>query len=119
MMLKLSLAIVGNPEDVTIAQDAVEDRLCGILFAFQDAIGVLTLVLFIGGGAVYAISHLSPNAGNMKGSIQGYSAMMLYGAIIGLVLVLISPYLVDMIVNLVTQSYVTQCIDTDVNDVGI
>ena len=78
---------------------AVSSSLCSIITTIQTVVGVIALALFILGGAMYAIAHMLPAAGNLRGNLQGWSLGMIVGGIVGLIIVLIAPGLINVIIN--------------------
>jgi hypothetical protein len=71
--------------------------LCGIIGGVRSVVGVIALVLFIVGGALYAVAHMMPAAGNLRGNVQGWSLGMIVGGIVGLIIVLIAPAIIGAI----------------------
>ncbi len=78
---------------------AVSSQLCVLVGDVRGVIGVLALVLFIIGGVLYAVAHFLPTAGQIKGNLQGWSMGMVLGGIIGIILVLLAPYVVSLVVG--------------------
>jgi uncharacterized protein YqgC (DUF456 family) len=60
---------------------------------------LVVLVLFILGAALYAIAHFLPSAGNMKSGLQGWSIGMMIGGLVGLILIIIGPFIVNLFAN--------------------
>jgi hypothetical protein len=73
--------------------------ICNIVNAVRGVIGVVSLLLFIIGGTLYAIAHFMPASGNMRGNLQGWSIGMVIGGMVGLILVLIAPSLLNLIIS--------------------
>ncbi len=92
--LLLYVASVANAQVAAISSD-----LCNIVGIVRALIGLLALVLFIIGGALYAVGHFLPQAGQIKQNLQGWSMGMVLGGIIGVVLVLIAPFAINMIIG--------------------
>ena len=78
---------------------AVSSSLCSIIVTIQTVVGVIALALFILGGALYAIAHMLPAAGNLRGNLQGWSLGMIVGGIVGLIIVIVAPGLINVIIN--------------------
>ena len=72
-------------------------NLCGIVGSIRTVIGVIAILLFITGGALYAGAHMLPAAGNLRGNLQGWSMGMIIGAVVGLILVLLAPTLLNVV----------------------
>lgn len=81
------------------AQSSITSSLCNIISTIQGVVGVIALALFILGGAMYAIAHMLPAAGNIKGNMQGWALGMIIGGIVGLIIVIIAPGLISMIIT--------------------
>ncbi|MHB1830062.1 MAG: hypothetical protein ACYCO0_01585 [Candidatus Micrarchaeaceae archaeon] len=81
------------------ASTAISSSLCGIIGSIRSVVGILALALFILGGALYAVAHMLPAAGNLKGNLQGWSLGMIVGGIVGLIIVIIAPSLIGMIAS--------------------
>ena len=71
--------------------------LCGIVSDIRTVIGVIAILLFITGGALYAGAHMLPAAGNLRGNLQGWSMGMIIGAVVGIILVILAPTLLSVI----------------------
>ncbi len=81
----------------TGAGTTISESLCSIVGDITSIIGILALLLFIAGGTMYAVAHMLPAAGNMRGNLQGWSMGMILGGVVGLILVVIAPSLLSAI----------------------
>lgn len=81
----------------TQASTAISTSLCGVVKSIQAVVGVIALALFILGGAFYAVAHMLPAAGNLKGNLQGWALGMIVGGIVGLVIVIIAPHIIALV----------------------
>ena len=99
LSLILFISIVAQPlyasQTTSAASYAVAQELCGIVAQVEAIIGILTLLLFIVGGTIYAFSHFLP--GQTRGAAQGWSMGMITGGVIGLVIVILSPWVIEQI----------------------
>jgi cytochrome c oxidase assembly factor CtaG len=75
----------------------VEQTLCSIYNAIHSLVFVIALVLIVLGGILYAGAHMVP--GDTRGKLQGYSWTMIIGGIVGIVIVLLAPWLVGLFAN--------------------
>jgi hypothetical protein len=82
------------------AGSSISGSLCGIVGSVRTVIGVLSLLLFIAGGVLYAGAHMLPAAGNLRGNLQGWSMGMIVGSVVGLILVILAPTILTMIAGL-------------------
>lgn len=81
------------------ASGILSSSLCGIINTIRTIVGVLSLMLFVLGGALYAIAHIMPAAGNIRGNMQGWALGMVVGGIVGLIIVVLAPYIIDAIIS--------------------
>lgn len=79
--------------------EVISSSLCNIVTNIQAVVGVISLALFILGGAMYGIAHMLPGAGNIKGNMQGWALGMIIGGIVGLIIVIIAPGIIHLIIN--------------------
>ncbi len=77
----------------------IQNSLCNVILGVQEVVGVVSILLFVLGGVMYAIAHMMPAAGQLRGNLQGWSMGMIVGGIVGLILVLLAPGLVGFIVS--------------------
>ncbi len=75
----------------------VENTLCGIYNDIHNLVFIIALVLIVLGGILYAGAHMVP--GDTRGKLQGYSWTMIIGGIVGIIIVLLAPYLVGLFAN--------------------
>ena len=96
-LLVLSMVGMLMPLAMAQASSVISSSLCSIILNIQDVVGIIALALFILGGAFYAVAHMLPAAGNLKGNLQGWSLGMIVGGIVGLVIVIIAPDVISAI----------------------
>ncbi|MGI0141306.1 MAG: ice-binding family protein [Candidatus Micrarchaeales archaeon] len=84
-------------------------ELCGIVDTIRTIIGLLALVMFLIGGLLYAIGHFMPSAGQVKASMQGWAMGLIFGGVIGVVLVILAPYIISVIINFGSGISQLQC----------
>ena len=77
----------------------VNATLCNVISAVQEVVGVIAILLFVLGGVMYAIAHMMPSAGQLRGNLQGWSMGMIVGGIVGLILVILAPGIVSFILG--------------------
>lgn len=77
----------------------ITSQLCGIVNGVRTVIGVIALVMFLVGGVLYAVGHFMPAAGQIKASMQGWSMGMILGGVIGVILVILAPFIISTILN--------------------
>ena len=83
----------GNNQGVS----SIQSTLCNIYNDIKTVIFVLALALMVLGGALYGGAHIMP--ASSRGSIQGYGFAMIMGGIIGLIIVLAAPFIINTIVG--------------------
>ena len=101
-LVYMALVVLGFSSIIASAATGVTgvtSQICGIVNTIRTVVGVLAIALFIAGGAIYAVAHLLPAPGNVRAGAQGWSMAMIVGGVIGLVLVIIAPFIVNMVVG--------------------
>lgn len=73
----------------------ITGTICQLYNTVHTIIFVLGLVLIIVGAAMYAGSHVLP--GNLKSSAQGYGMGMIVGGIVGVILAISAPFILQVI----------------------
>ncbi len=76
-----------------------QTQICNVVNGVREIAGFIALILFVIGGLLYAITHFFPVTGNFKAGAQGWAMGMIIGGLIGLVLVIIAPYIVGAIIG--------------------
>jgi hypothetical protein len=105
--LLTSIVAAAAPSGTAQAQQ-VAAQLCGIIQTVEIVVGVLTLLLFIIGGTIYAFAHFLP--GQTRGAAQGWALGMVIGGVVGLVIVLIAPFVVQQVAG--GSTYISQSLTT-------
>ena len=77
----------------------LSSQFCSIVNDVRDVIGILALAMFLVGAILYAGGNFLPAAGNLKSSTQGWAMGMIIGGAIGIVLVIIAPYILSIIIS--------------------
>ncbi len=93
-------ALVVAMSTLTIATaqaTALTTALCGIITQVQEVIFFIALALMIIGGSLYAAAHMLP--AQQRGALQGYGMGMIIGGVVGVILVLVAPYVLNMILT--------------------
>jgi len=102
LKLLVSLILVSQISSLAFAQatsaaSTLSSVFQSIVTIVQTIIGVFAIALFMVGGILYAAAHFMPAAGQIRANMQGWAMGMILGAIVGLILVIIAPYLVSFI----------------------
>lgn len=97
------------PGSSTSASGAVVIQLCSIVLAVRTIVGVMALTMFLMGAILYSIGHFLPVAGQVKASMQGWSMGMIMGGIIGVILVIIAPFIITTLINFGSGLTALQC----------
>jgi len=84
-------------------------QLCGIVNGVRTVIGVIALVMFLVGGVLYAVGHFMPAAGQVKASMQGWAMGMILGGVIGVILVILAPFIISTILSFGSGLTALQC----------
>lgn len=96
LMVIGTLSILIAPVIAQTAGTSVTTELCNIEQDIHSIVFVLALVLLILGGILYAAAHVVPPS--QRGSIQGYAFGMIMGGIIGVIIVLVAPFLINQVI---------------------
>ena len=86
----------GSSGAATPLTSLLTSELCGIVYSIQSVVGVLALALFLIGGVMYAIAHFLPPSVDYRKNLIGWATAMITGGVIGLIVVIIAPMLVNM-----------------------
>ena len=73
---------------------AIQSQICSIISIISSVVGILAIFLFVVGALLYSLAHIFPAAGNLKGSAQGWGMGMIIGGIIGIVLYILSSFII-------------------------
>ena len=73
--------------------------LCNVANDVRAVVGIFAFVMFLLGGLLYSAGHFMPAAGNLKSSMQGWAMGMLMGGVIGLILVILAPFIIGTIAS--------------------
>ena len=102
-MLAVFLASLVLSTTIVSAQSitaALSSELCGIVDNIRAIVGILALALFLIGGVMYAVGHFLPTSLDYRKSLLGWATAMITGGIIGLIVVLLAPFIVGIVTNL-------------------
>ena len=90
----------------TVSQGSVAtsviSTVCTLYATIHAVIFVLGLILIIIGAALYAGSHVLP--GNLKSNAQGYGMGMIVGGVVGVILALSAPFILQVITGNSTEA---------------
>ncbi|MDE1833155.1 MAG: hypothetical protein KGH58_01930 [Candidatus Micrarchaeota archaeon] len=101
-------ATVGNPNfqqsssyigsTNTQQLSAIQKEIGTICNSIESIVFILGLALMLLGGALYAGSHVMP--GQTRGQIQGYGMSMLMGGVVGVIIALLAPWVLNQVIAL-------------------
>lgn len=74
---------------------SIVEQLCGIYRMVRDSVYAISLLLFILGGTLYAISHALPTS--QKGTYTGYGMGLILGGITIAIIALIAPFIIGLL----------------------
>lgn len=86
---------------------SLQSGFCNIVFDVRSVIGILVLLLFVFGAIMYAVGHFLPQAANLRSGAQSWGLGMIIGGTVGLILVLIAPYIISMVISFSGQTSVS------------
>ncbi|MDE1856621.1 MAG: hypothetical protein KGH98_00890 [Candidatus Micrarchaeota archaeon] len=75
----------------------VQNTITTICTTVKSVIFILGLVLMILGAALYASAHVLP--AQTKGTVTGYGMGMIMGGIVGVIIAVAAPYILQQIAN--------------------
>ncbi len=78
-----------------VAQNTPCSAILTVYNSVENIIFILGLTLMILGGALYAGSHLLPT--QTRGQLQGYGMGMIIGGVVGVIIVIAAPYILNII----------------------
>lgn len=87
------------------ASTSVTSALCQVYDTIRNVVFLLGITLAVLGGVVYAVSSMMPSS--HKGSMQGYGMGMIIGGILGVVIAVAAPYILNLIVSSNPNSVLT------------
>ncbi len=96
----------------------IQSTVCGILGTIATVIGFIAIFLFVLGAVLYAVAHILPAAGNLKGSMQGWGMGMLVGGIIAIILYTLSSFVVYKIASFSAGNSIPVISKVDCNSVN-
>ncbi|MDE1854816.1 MAG: hypothetical protein KGH57_00640 [Candidatus Micrarchaeota archaeon] len=102
-MLAVFLASLVLSTTIVSAQSitaALSSELCGIVNNIRAIVGILALALFLIGGVMYAVGHFLPTSLDYRKSLLGWATAMITGGVIGLIVVLLAPFIVGLVTGL-------------------
>jgi hypothetical protein len=71
--------------------------LCAVFNSVRNIIFLLGLTLMILGAALYAGANIMPSA--QRGGFQGYGMAMIIGGVVGLVIAIAAPFVLNLLVS--------------------
>ncbi len=83
------------------------NAICTVYSDVETVIFILGLTLMILGAALYAGSHVMPS--QSKGSLQGYGMGMILGGVVGVIIALLAPYILQLITGQTALQITAQC----------
>ncbi len=104
LLISISLFILSSLSHLNVAMLAATanaiSSLCSIISNIGSFIAIISLLMFILGGTLYAVAHFLPSAGNFRSGLQGWGMGMIIGGVLVLVLYFIGPYIIDTIITI-------------------
>jgi hypothetical protein len=102
-MSQITIGGTGTSSGVGGAVNAI----CTVYSDVETVIFILGLTLMILGAALYAGSHVMPS--QSKGSLQGYGMGMILGGVVGVIIALLAPYILQLITGQTAAQITAQC----------
>jgi hypothetical protein len=79
------------------ASTSITRVICQVYNTVRNLIFLIGLVLVIVGGTIYALANFM--GGSHKGSFQGYGMGMIIGGVLGVVIAVAAPYILNVVVS--------------------
>ncbi len=95
------------------ASSSVTGALCQIYNTVRNVIFLIGITLAVLGGVVYALASIMP--GSHKSGLQGYGIGMIIGGVLGIVIAVAAPYILNLIVSSNPNSILTSTGTSGVN----
>jgi hypothetical protein len=95
------------------AATSVTGALCQIYNTVRNVIFLIGITLAVLGGVIYAVASIMP--GSHKGGLQGYGIGMIIGGVLGIVIAVAAPYILNLIVSSNPNSILTSTGTAGVN----
>ncbi len=96
----LAVAMLGLLGTLTTAQltgaSGAANVLCAVFNSVRNIIFLLGLTLMILGAALYAGANIMPS--QQRGGFQGYGMAMIIGGVVGLVIAIAAPFVLNLLV---------------------
>lgn len=104
LMAVINIALLSNFIYAANVTTALSSSLCTVITSIRGAIGVVALTLFVLGATLYAVANFLPAAGNFRTGLQGWAMGMMIGGVVGIILILIGPFILDTVVSVAANS---------------
>ncbi len=114
-LIFLILSVLVLPLAYAQAATAIQSQICGIISIISSVVGILAIFLFVVGALLYSLAHIFPAAGNLKGSAQGWGIGMIIGGIIGIVLYILSSFIIYRLASFSGNSSIPAITQVDCN----
>ncbi|MDE1811131.1 MAG: hypothetical protein KGH66_03755, partial [Candidatus Micrarchaeota archaeon] len=76
----------------------IQKEIGNICNSIEGIVFILGLALMLLGGALYAGAHVMPS--QTRGQIQGYGMSMLMGGVVGVIIALLAPWMLNEVISL-------------------
>jgi|GEM_PF-1186276 hypothetical protein len=119
MGISLSSMSLVSAQSTSSTGNTIQSSICGLLSTISSVIGILAIFLFVLGAILYAVAHILPSAGNLKGSTQGWGMGMLVGGVIMVILYLLSSFIIYKIASLGSNGPIPSIVQVNCNTVGL
>ncbi len=96
----------------------IQIQICALIGIISSVIGILAIFLFVFGAILYAVAHMLPAAGNFKGSAQGWGMGMLIGGVIGVILYLLSSFIIYRLASFSAGGAIPAITQVNCNAIG-
>ena len=99
--LAVAFVILGMIPAVSAGQSGIESALSSLCVLSQTLLGLVAMVLIILAGAIYAVGQILGAETRARAAV--WATAMLTGAVIGIVIYLIAPWIISLLLG--AQNY--------------
>jgi heme/copper-type cytochrome/quinol oxidase subunit 2 len=103
IMLVLTSRLVvsqGDPYQITVSSPTspILTSICEFFNTIRGTVFLIVLVLMVLGAVIYASANFLGS--NLKKQFEGYGMAIMLGCVIGLIIVLLAPYIITLIIHI-------------------
>jgi hypothetical protein len=90
--------------------NTISSAICDAYTTITDVIFVFAILMVVLGASLYAGANLMSS--QLKGTMQGYGIGMVSGGVVGIIIVVVAPYILNLIVTIASGTNGSLELDT-------